>query len=60
LEEVKKELKSDNPPENLQNTYGLYNVNKRLNLYYDKAVNLEIQSVLDKGTVISFKVPWSK
>ena len=60
LEQVKDELKSDKPPENLQNTYGLYNVNKRLNLYYDKAVDLEIQSELDKGTVISFKLPWSK
>ncbi|MBQ2480726.1 MAG: two-component sensor histidine kinase, partial [Treponema sp.] len=60
LEQVKDELKSDKPPENLQNTYGLYNVNKRLNLYYDKSVNLEIKSELDKGTVVSFKIPWSK
>ena len=60
LEEVKRELKSDNPPENLQHIYGLYNVNKRLNLYYDKPVELEIQSVLDKGTIVSFKIPRSK
>ena len=60
LDQVKRELKSEGSSEDLQHIYGLYNVNKRLNLYYDKPVNLEIESVLDKGTIVSFKIPWSK
>ena len=60
LEQVKAELKAEKQPDDLKVVYGLYNVNKRLNLYYDKSVNLEIKSELDKGTVVSFKIPWSK
>lgn len=60
LEQVEAELASDQMPENLEHIYGLYNVNKRLNLYYDKTVNLKIQSTLDKGTTVSFKIPWSR
>ncbi|HKL86378.1 MAG TPA: sensor histidine kinase [Treponemataceae bacterium] len=37
--------------------YGLYNVNKRLQLYYDASISLNIQSVYREGTVVSFCVP---
>ena len=34
LEQVKAELKAEKQPDDLKVVYGLYNVNKRLNLYY--------------------------
>ena len=55
LEEVKKELLEDNS-ENVSATYGLYNVNKRLILYYNGS-NLEIESREGKGTKVSFTIP---
>ncbi len=55
LEDVKKELLEDNS-ENVSATYGLYNVNKRLILYYNGS-NLEIESSEGKGTKVSFTIP---
>ena len=60
LKQVQEELHTKQQADELKVVYGLYNVNKRLNLYYDNSVNLEIQSELDKGTIVSFKIPWSK
>jgi len=37
--------------------YGLYNVNKRLSLYYNREAILDIQSTYRNGTVVMFKVP---
>lgn len=57
LEQVRKELdKKDG--KNLASVYGLYNVNKRLILYYnDKACGLNISSEKMKGTNVSFTIP---
>ena len=57
LNEVRKELdKKDG--KNLASVYGLYNVNKRLILYYnDKACGLNISSEKMKGTNVSFTIP---
>lgn len=41
----------------LNDVYGLYNVSKRLELYYNKNTNLEITSVYNEGTTVLFKVP---
>lgn len=57
LAEVLNELKQKNDTEDLTVVYGLYNVNKRLELYYDKQVSLNIESEYGKGTDISFTVP---
>ena len=40
---------------NARSGFGLYNVNKRLNLYY--ASGLQIESSYQKGTKISFTIP---
>jgi len=37
--------------------YGLYNVNKRLELYYGQNASLEISSKYTEGTTVFFKVP---
>ncbi len=59
LEQVLKELNtsSDNS-EQLTSVYGLYNVHKKLKLYYsDKTEGLVIQSEYGKGCEISFVIP---
>jgi two-component system, sensor histidine kinase YesM len=57
LKEVLDELSRRTDIENLKSVYGLYNVNKRLNLYYDESVSLNIQSEYGKGARVSFIVP---
>lgn len=37
--------------------YGLYNVNKRIQLYYETNRGLTIESTPGKGTVVSFRLP---
>ena len=69
LIEVQKELNlgsgsgttnSSGSEENLTSVYGLYNVNKKLKLYYgDKTQGLIIQSEHNKGSTISFVIPCS-
>jgi len=44
-------------PADLNDVYGLYNVNKRLQLYYDKDTKLEISSRYKEGTKVCFSVP---
>ena len=43
--------------EGLKASYGLYNVNKRLRLYYDGKVSLDIKSVAGEGSEVSFVIP---
>ncbi|MDR2029141.1 MAG: sensor histidine kinase [Treponema sp.] len=56
LENIKKQL-ADPAPDGLNAIYGLYNVNKRLELYYNRTDLLEIESVYREGTRVSLKVP---
>ena len=59
MEEVKNELKnaSENA-EKLSSVYGIYNVNRKLKLYYgDKTEGLVIQSEHKRGSSISFTIP---
>lgn len=60
LEEVKKELNTGyENTEKLNSVYGLYNVHKKLCLYYgDKTEGLKIQSVYKQGSTISFVIPF--
>ncbi len=57
LAEVWDELHKKTDTEDLHSVYGLYNVHKRLELYYDKKVSLFIESEYGRGTRISFTVP---
>ena len=56
---VKKELSDTTiDTETLTSVYGLYNVNKKLKLYYgDKTDGLVIESEYSKGSTISFTIP---
>ena len=57
LEQVREEL-SKEKGQNLASVYGLYNVNKRLILYYnDRNCGLEISSEKMQGTNVSFTIP---
>lgn len=59
LEEVRKELETPSlESEKLNSVYGLYNVHKKLKLYYgDKTQGLKIVSEANKGATISFEIP---
>lgn len=57
LANIMKQISSSADPEDLNNVYGLYNVNKRLALYYDASTKLEITSQYMKGTTVYFSVP---
>lgn len=57
LAEVQAELNRNDDAEKLTAVYGLYNVNKRLKLYYDDTVKLNIETEYKKGTKVSFAVP---
>ena len=59
LQQVKNELDdASHDVEKLSSVYGLYNVNKKLRLYYgDKTNGLMIQSEAGKGSSISFIIP---
>lgn len=59
LAEVSQELESGSEDaEKLSSVYGLYNVNKKLKLYYgEKTEGLKIESEHRKGSTISFIIP---
>ncbi|MCR4735859.1 MAG: sensor histidine kinase [Treponema sp.] len=59
LEQVRNELKTSvKDTEKLTSVYGLYNVNKKLRLYYgDKTDGLVIQSETGRGSIVSFTIP---
>ena len=60
LQEVLQELSMDKEIESNSVVYGLYNVNKRLSLYYGNSVGLNIKTEYRKGTEISFRIPYGK
>ena len=59
LEQLKNELEhASDDVEKLSSVYGVYNVNRKLKLYYgDKTDGLVIQSEHKKGSSISFTIP---
>lgn len=60
LEEVRKELSAaSQDSEKLNSVYGLYNVHKKLCLYYgNQTEGIKIESEQNKGTQISFVIPY--
>jgi two-component system sensor histidine kinase YesM len=58
LADVMRQMDGTADPTSLSNVYGLYNVNKRLELYYNnKETRLQFTSVPKEGTTVIFKVP---
>jgi two-component system sensor histidine kinase YesM len=57
LENIRKQLRETPASDTLNTIYGLYNVNKRLDLYYNRQNLLEIQSVYKEGTTVTLTVP---
>lgn len=57
LANIMEQINGSADPEDLNNVYGLYNVNKRLVLYYDVSTKLHITSRYKKGTTVYFSVP---
>ena len=57
LENIMEQISGSADPEDLNNVYGLYNVNKRLELYYDTSTKLKITSQYTQGTTVYFSVP---
>lgn len=56
LKEIKEEL-AKGVESDFSTGYGLYNVNKRLLLYYGKEAAIQVTSVYRKGTTITIRVP---
>lgn len=56
LREVRESLASDAPAENERGCYGLFNVNKRIQLYYNQPEGVQIESG-ENGTRVSLCVP---
>ncbi|MDR1105246.1 MAG: sensor histidine kinase [Treponema sp.] len=57
LDKVRKQMKEHPNPEALNTGYGLYNVSKRLELYYNRQDLLDIQSTYQEGTLVVLKIP---
>ena len=49
-------VKPDSSPP-VKRSYGLYNVNKRLELYYNRTDLLDIHSVYNEGTKVTLRIP---
>ncbi|MDC7124420.1 MAG: sensor histidine kinase [Spirochaetales bacterium] len=57
LKDIKKQINGNLDSSEKNDVYGLYNVNKRLTLYYNSEVKLNIKSTYMEGTSVFFKVP---
>ncbi|MBN2626423.1 MAG: sensor histidine kinase [Spirochaetales bacterium] len=57
LADVKRQMEEDHDRSHSGDIYGLYNVNKRLSLYYNGQTELTIESTYREGTTVSFRVP---
>jgi two-component system, sensor histidine kinase YesM len=57
LAQVKAEIEGSSRSEDLASVYGLYNVSKRLKLYYNYDVQFEIESTYRSGTVVRLSMP---
>jgi two-component system sensor histidine kinase YesM len=57
LQDVREQIARPPDSESMNSIYGLYNVSKRLELYYDAPGLLELQSVYNEGTSVFVKVP---
>ena len=59
LRQVRESLNNDAPNEGEGGCYGLFNVNKRIQLYYNQSEGVKIQSD-ENGTTVSLSVPFGR
>ena len=57
LADVVKQIGEQCDPGSLSDVYGLYNVNKRLRLYYAGEATFNIKSTYREGTTVFFRIP---
>ncbi len=57
LTEIRRHIEEGLGDANSHDFYGLFNVNKRLMLYYSSDTRLEIESEYGKGSSVSFRLP---
>lgn len=57
LRDILLQVRGESDPDSHGDIYGLYNVNKRLELYYNRAARLDIESRFREGTRVYFSVP---
>mgnify|MGYP001062513220 CR=1 FL=1 len=57
LKQIQSLMQNDLEASKVSDVYGLYNVNKRLALYYTSSTKLEITSIYEEGTKVHFKLP---
>ncbi|MBN1649285.1 MAG: sensor histidine kinase [Spirochaetales bacterium] len=57
LEDIKRQIVGNPDISAVNDVYGLYNVNKRLALYYNNKASLKISSTYKEGTSVSFRLP---
>jgi two-component system sensor histidine kinase YesM len=57
LDNILKQMGENANSETLPAVYGLYNVSKRLELYYNQKASIDIQSVYTEGTKVTLKIP---
>ncbi|SCX81726.1 cache domain-containing sensor histidine kinase [Alkaliphilus peptidifermentans] len=53
----KEDIKRINQPSLSEEHIGLYNVNKRLKLYYGSRNGIQIESNLNEGTIVTIRIP---
>ena len=57
LKDIERQISGNPDTYAVNDVYGLYNVSKRLALYYNNTASLEISSIYNKGTSVSFRLP---
>ncbi|MBN2656279.1 MAG: sensor histidine kinase [Spirochaetales bacterium] len=57
LQDILGQIHQTSEPESHKDIYGIFNVNKRLELYYSSAARLEIESRFREGTRVFFSLP---
>ena len=57
LVEIKAQLQGQSGKKGHNDIYGLFNVSKRLELYYNNQAELKIESTYKEGTRVEFRVP---
>jgi len=57
LAAVLTQIQDTSDPEDLSDVYGLYNVTRRMRLYYGEAFQFKVTSTLKEGTEVTFILP---
>ena len=60
LADIRRQISEGDDEDSISDVYGLYNVSKRLDLFYNGAARLEIESAYREGTRVRFTVPMAE